>query len=239
MWTLLLLPAALARPPIPDAVQAIRPYRPLREAWGIPPISDQDRARAAAGETVVGLVRDGEGQGRAWAVTEMDAPVEDLWAVLLDEERFVRQTLGGRTWRLEGEPCGPDRLALVQVPVPLVADRWWMVRYRVAEDLLVRSHGAARELSWVEERDLPSDLDRGAFPFLEEGVQVPFSRGAWFLVDLPLGRTWVEYHLSAGLGPLPEGAVPVLLQALRRTLRNLEDAATLMGSLSPCEGRMP
>ncbi len=231
---LLLLAPSLTAAPVPStpAVQrdaeAVAPLRPSRLAAPVPLPSPEAYARASAGEIVTGLAPGGPGEPhRAWAVAVLEVSADALWAAVNDELGFAREAWGGVGWVVDGRACADGRASLVTMPIPVVADRWWVVRYRHNPGLELRSDGGVRELSWVEEPGAERWIGTAQQPELEGARQVTISRGAWLLVALDSGHTLVEYQLQSDAGgSLPASAAAVFCAAaIENTLRAMEARA--------------
>jgi len=202
--------------------------RPLRLADPVPLPAAGSYGRAAAGEIVTGLVQGAPGEPhRAWAVAVLDVPVDSLWAAVNDELGFADEAWGGRGWVVDGQACADGRASLVTLPVPILPDRWWVVRYRQNPTLERRSDGTLRELSWREEPDGLGWATPGQRAAVEGGREVAISRGAWLLIALDEQRTLVEYQLQSDAGgSLPQTAAAAFCaSAIRNTLRAMEARA--------------
>ncbi len=188
----------------PDAVRVAASLRSLRLA-ALPSPPETAYARALLGEVVTG-VEDTEGPRRVWGVTVLDVPIGDFWGAINDEEGKVRYTASDHMALLKGEPCGPRRTVFQYAGGGALTDRWWVVDQRVNLPLAERSAGQVRELVWRSVEDARPLMGAATAKLADEGMQIPFTEGAWLLVDLGDGRTLVEYSSRTDPGGwVPDG----------------------------------
>ena len=114
----------------------------------------------------------------------------------------------------------------MELPIPLIADRWWITEQRIAPQLQLASQGAVRELSWRQIED-PPPLSPAQKEHYAALVQVPKTKGAWFLVELDKDHTLAEYHSEIDPGGyLPEGPTSSLaVLGLEQTFTAMEHYA--------------
>jgi len=157
---------------------------------------DPANIRKAAGGTIVtGL--DGR---RAWGVAVLDVPIGKLWAGLNDETRHPGYTPVTYSELLTGKVCESGRSVLQFLPVPVVADRWWIGHLRSNAALARASGNSVRELSWKSTVDPAEVTSESGKKMIGEGVPIGSTRGAWFLVAIDQFSTYVEYYSNTDPG---------------------------------------
>lgn len=216
----------------PDAVRTAAALRSLRLA-PVPPPPETAYAAALSGEVVTG-VEDVSGPRRVWGVAVLDVPISDFWAAINDEEGKVRYTASDHQSLLAGEPCGPRRTVFQYAGGGALTDRWWVVDQRINLPLQERSQGQVRELTWRSVAEPRPLMDARTAALADAGMQIPFTEGAWLLVDLGDGRTLVEYSSRTDPGGwIPEGLGASF--AAGGLQDNLEAMATLARSGPACK----
>lgn len=198
MLTIALFTVAQAMP--------LEDLRPLREGANAPALEASVYDRATAGETVTGIAFvDGVAAGRAWGVTVMDLDVVSVWMAINDNDGYVGQLANLTASQVIAGPAhGHGRLLFQRMDVPVVRDRWWVVRESHNGELFRASEGAAWEVSWRSVAQ-PS-LDGDVAALTAGGQSVEWTEGAWLLVPLGPDRTLVEYYAwSDPGGSLPAG----------------------------------
>ncbi len=184
---------------------AVMDYRALRLTTGAPRLSDDVYAKVAAGEIVTGLETvEGHKARKAWGVGIVDAPISKYWGAVNDDRAKVEYTKLDHLELLEGEYCGSRRTVFQYLGVTLMTDRWWVVEQLQNSVLSERSGGLIREVTWKSLDDGPARLTEASKELADGGMQIPFTEGAWLLVDVGDGRTLVEYYAWSD----PGGAVP-------------------------------
>lgn len=203
------LDPALADPPTTlDArlaeAEQLREQRLLRERWRP---SEATYAAALRGEQVTGIEGD-DGPRRVWVVTVLDVPLPRFWAAINDDRSKVKFTRLDFLALVEGQYCGAQRKTFQYAGGGVLTDRWYVLDQRMNTSLSAASEGRVRELMWRSVADVDALLAPEVKRWAEQGLQVPFTEGAWYLVDLGDGRTLVEYSsrtdpggwVSNGLG---------------------------------------
>mgnify|MGYP000998028898 CR=1 FL=1 len=180
-----------------------------------------------SGKVVTGVVSvEGSAHKKAWGVAVLQAPIERLWAAINDDSSKVEHTQLDYLEILEGKVCQAPRRVFQFLPVPLLADRWWIVNVRYNEALHRATNGRVREQSWATDgrTDLPTP---GTQAWGAKGIPVGFTRGSWLLVDLDGQSTLVEYYTWAD----PGGSIPAGIansfadDGIEGTLRTMERLA--------------
>lgn len=200
-------------------------WQGMRMATEAPHVPDGAYDRARDGKVVTGLDDvPGSRLRKAWGVAVVPVSIDAMWAAINDNASKTRLTKIRHVELLEGTPCTDDRLVFQYLDVRWLTDRWWVVRQRWNTSLWQRSEGRVRELFWrSEEVALPAGANRWA----QGGIPLPFTEGAWMLVDLGEGRTLVEYFSWSD----PGGAIPARL-ASRFAAGGIEDTLEAMVTLA-------
>ena len=199
--------AAVAGAVTPEALAArlaeIEPQRALRIQASAPAPSEADLRKAASGAVVTRLLSAKNGtRAQGFAVVPMS--IGTFWAALNDETRHPGYTAIGYSELVKGRPCSSGRRVLQFLPVPMLADRWWIGVLTKNGKLMSSSGGAVRELAWrssVDTSEITTESGRG---IIEKAQPIGFSRGAWLLVALGEHDTYVEYYLHSD----PGGSIP-------------------------------
>lgn len=230
IFTLLLalLGLALAVPPATvDArlaeAEALREQRLLRERWRP---SAATYASALSGQIVTGIEGE-EGPRRVWVVAVLNVSLPRFWAAINDDRSKVKFTRLDYLALVEGQYCGAHRKTFQYAGGGMLTDRWYVLDQRMNTALSAASEGRVRELMWRSVQEVDGLLQPEVRTWADQGLQVPFTEGAWYLVDLGDGRTLVEYSSRTD----PGGWVPDSVGAaageatLEENLRNLERLA--------------
>ncbi len=204
MTVLLLAVTTGSAATVAEGRQLAAPYRGERLLGSLPAIPEETWARVEAGEIVTGTADTGAKFKRVWAVGVVDVAIGHFWAALNDDQSKPEFSSLTHVELLSGAPCASGRVVFQYLDVSLMGDRWWVVRQTANTALAERSGGKVREMSWASLDDGATHLNEAARGWAEKGSQVPFTEGAWFLVDLGDGRTLVEYVASSD----PGGMVP-------------------------------
>jgi hypothetical protein len=208
----------------PEQVEArlaeIAPLRPQRIEANAPVIDTANIRKAAGGAIVSGL----EGR-RAWGVAVLSVPIGQLWAGLNDETRHPGFTAVEYSELLSGKPCESGRAVLQFLPVPVVADRWWIGHLRSNAALARASGNSVRELAWKSTVDPAEVTSASGKKIIGEGVPIGSTRGAWLLVAIDRFSTYVEYYSNTDPGAgvpssissrLAVGGVKSAIEAMQR-----------------------
>lgn len=202
----LLWASPLARAVSPDALVTrlaeVQEERQLRIQTAAPVPSESDVRKAASGAVVTGLV-DGGGT-RAYGIAVVPLSIGVFWSALNDETRHPGYTAIGYSELLSGRPCASGRRVLQFLPVPMLADRWWIGVLTKNAKLMQASGGSVRELSWQSSVDAAEVTSDSGKKILTQAQPIGFSKGAWFLVALDEFDTYVEYFSNSD----PGGNVP-------------------------------
>ena len=185
-------------------------WRPLRRGGTAPQISQAEITRAFAGEIVAGIeVVENIKAGKGYAIGVFDVPIGRLWRGVCDEDHHAGALKVDRSEIVEGAARADGRTLFQYLDVPIVSDRWWLVQLSFNERLYGVSQSRAWELSWVDRQGDGALKNRLGPRYTGKGVGVAWTKGAWLLIDLGNGRTFIEYHTWSD----PGGRYP---SALRR-----------------------
>ena len=217
MWiTVVAASAADLSADIAAALEAAAPLRAQRLSTVVPALGPSAYAEAAAGKVAVGIDKvDGHAARLGWGVGVIDAPIGAVWAGINDETRHGDLLPLSHVELLSGSPCADRRTALMVLPLPVVADRYWVNENRYATKLATASNGSVRELVWSSVDDPAARVTSEAGTAAIAGlVPMTFNRGAWLLIALPEGKTLAEYHswVDPG-GSVPAGAASAFATA--------------------------
>lgn len=224
--TLLVTLAANAGPP--TILQDLSAWRPHRMTATAPTIPASAYEAALNGEITSGIevvpeVKAAKGYG----VSVVNAPIATVWKAVADEDHHANALPISHSMTVQGQARSPDHTVFQYMDVPLLTDRWWLVRIRYNAALYAASGGRAWELTW-EDRLKDADLRNAINPTLvEDGMPIAWSKGAWLLVDLGDGRTLIEYHTwSDPGGNVPAGpASRFAAGEVKNNLRSIADFA--------------
>ncbi len=194
LFTAALLSHAAAAEPVPSELEA---WRSQRIAVNPPRISSAAIQRALAGEAVHGVETDG-GPGRGWVVQKVDLAVEALWGAIVDNDHQAEFFQIDQSKVIGGNPT--DRYTFQLLELPVVTDRWWVVRQRFNSSLYQASEGRVWEVSWIDHLEDTELLSTLSLP--SGSMPVVGAEGSWFLVDLGNDQTLVEYYCWTDIGGL-------------------------------------
>jgi len=205
LW-LCFLVAALAVSPetVEQRLAEVASLRSMRLVRSAPPISATNVRIAAQGNVVSGV-----SNGRAWGATVADLPIGKLWAGLNDETRHPGYTAVSYSELLSGRRCEGGRAVLQYLPVPMVADRWWIGHLRNNGSLDRETGGSVRELVWQSSVDPAEITSASGRKIIEGAVPIVSSKGAWLLVAIDPYSTWIEYYAKTD----PGGGMPSSLRS--------------------------
>lgn len=222
---------------IEQRLAEVAPLRAGRMVKSAPPIPAELWARVAEGKVVTNVVPvEGHASKKAYGIAVLDTPIERLWAAVNDDSSRVEYTQLSYAELLEGETCKSGRKVLQFLPLPVVADRWWIANMRTNVGLQRASKGRIRELAWKGSFDLHDLKTTTAREQVENGVPIEFTEGSWFLIDLDGSRTILEYYAwSDPGGSLPKGLVSSMAaKNVGDLIKSMEQLAQL-GSRCPIE----
>ena len=206
MFLAMTLTAALTAHGHPSTLMVeLQRWKPHRLCSNAPDIPASAYQTALNGTTTSGIeVVEDIKAAKGYGVAVIDVPIATLWKAVTDEDHHANALPISHSKTIEGTPRSPNHTIFQYMDIPLLTDRWWVVRIRYNAELYTKSNGRAWELVW-EDRIKETDLRRHLDPdLLEDGMPIAWSKGAWLLVDIGGGRTLVEYHTWSD----PGGNVP-------------------------------
>jgi len=204
MLLLLLAPTASAAT-VPEQVEAVARWRADRFAQDAPAIDPSVYARVATGQIVTGIERvPGVAAAKGWVVGILDQGVERVWMALNSEDHAAGRYGLSISTVLQGDARRSGRLVFQLMPLPIVTDRWWMVREQMNGRLYTESGGRLWELASTDATD-PEHLRGTSWASVAADAQpVAWTRSAWLLLPLQDGRTLGEFYSWTD----PGGALP-------------------------------
>ena len=198
----------------------IEAHRDLRIEGSAPIPTDGDLRKVAGGAIVTGLLDSSNGS-KAYGAAIVDLPIANFWAALNDETRHPGYTAVAYSELVSGRVCGSGRKVLQYLPVPMLADRWWIGVLTKNSRVQTASGGAVRELAWSSTTDDALIVTESGRSMIAKAQPIGFSRGAWFLVALDERTTYVEYYLHTDPGGrIPSGMASMF--ASRGVRENIE-----------------
>ena len=206
MIALLSLWASLAFAVDADTLETrIAEVAPLRD-WRVyqaPAPSSSDIRKAAGGSVVTGLVSSNTGS-KAYGVAVVPVGIGRFWAALNDETRHPGYTAVEYSELIDGSVCRSGRRVLQYLPVPMLADRWWIGIITTNSKISAQSGGAVRELSFASSTDASEVTSASGQKMINNATALGFSKGGWLLVAVDDRHTYVEYFLHTD----PGGRIP-------------------------------
>jgi len=181
-------------------------WRPMRPGGTAPKISLSEIKNAFGGEIVAGIeVVENIKAGKGYAIGVFNVPISKVWRGVCDEDHHAGSLKVSRSETVEGQPRAHGHTLYQFLDVPIVSDRWWLVQMSFNDRLFASSGSRAWELSWVDRQQDQALKQRLGADYTRKGVGVAWTKGAWLMVDLGNGKTFVEYHTWSD----PGGKVPV------------------------------
>jgi len=212
-----------------------RPHRMTETAPNIPESAYQTALDGdiAAGIEVVEDIKAAKGYG----VVVVDVPIATLWKAVTDEDHHANVLPITHSKTVEGAPRSANHTVFQFMDIPVLTDRWWVVRIRYNSALYSASSGRAWELVWTDRIKEPALRTKLDADLIDDGIPLAWSKGAWLLVDLGGGRTLIEYHTwSDPGGSVPAG--PASRFAAGEVKNNLRSISSFVRTHTPtCAGR--
>ena len=180
----------------------LHPQRLIAEA----PLPKADEIRRSLeGQTPTGTRRvEGIDAVQGYGLHVFDIPIQHVWMAINDTPHQLGFTPVDRTETIAGTARKDGRVSYQLLEIPVIPDRWWVVRTENNGPLFDRTHGQVWEMGWVDATSDAAIVARVAPELQSLGVPVGFARGSWLLVDLG-GTTWAEYYVWTD----PGGNLPV------------------------------
>lgn len=199
-----------------DEVAAMRDWR----VYQAPAPSSADVRKAATGSVVTGLLSTDTGS-KAYGVAVVPVDIGTFWAALNDETRHPGYTAVSYSELVSGSVCRSGRKVLQYLPVPMLADRWWVGVLTMNGKIQSQSGGAVRELAFTSSVDASLVTSPSGQKMMANASPIGFSKGGWLLVAVDDRHTYVEYflHTDPG-GRIPSGMASMF--ATKGVRQNIE-----------------
>jgi hypothetical protein len=172
-----------------------------------PKVTFEAHSKIAKGDIITGVEKI-DSQPTGWGVTIFPYPIDQVWRGLNHEENHVNLSPVSQTSIIKGESCGKIRHVFMQLPIPLLDDRWWVTEQSTNTDLEIKSLGKVRELVWskIETNVSQEYIAQGIIqPF---GIEVEETRGSWIVYEMNENETIGIYHSYVDPGGyIPAGPV--------------------------------
>jgi hypothetical protein len=178
------------------------------------------------GEIITGVEpMSGHSSKIGWGMGVFDVDIERFWAALNNGDQHAGYTPVNYTELVEGKPCTDKRKIFMTLPIPILPDRWWVTQTNINPALQKSSQGRVREMSWQNIKSPQKLLSDALKERTMDKIQIPFSQGAWVLIDLGEGYTLGEYHTWAKAGGnVPNGLTSIFVQkSIIKTMNAMEE----------------
>lgn len=218
-------------------VHEVAELRAGRLAAQTPSISDDDYRKAAT-SVVTGVQKiEGHAAKLGWGVGVVDVGIDAFWAALNDETRHGELSALAHVELVAGAACADRRKVLMVLPLPMIADRYWVNENRYNPALQASSGGRMRELVWTSVADPASEpLSAAGKAAIDGLVPVAFNRGAWLLIAVDDGHTLAEFTSWVD----PGGSIPASGASMFATAGIVDTFANMASyarrSPQPCAG---
>ena len=187
-------------------VRDLNQWKAQRTSATAPDIPASEYQKALNGDVVTGIeVVPDVKAAKAYGLAAFNIPIETLWKAIADEDHHAGNLPVTHSKTIDGSPRRNDHTVFQYIDVPILADRWWLVRIRYNDALYKTSSGRAWELWWTDRLKEPALKARLDKDVIDDGMPIEWSKGAWLLVDIGNGKTLIEYHTWSD----PGGSVPV------------------------------
>ena len=204
IWTVCIGLASGA--PVDTLTSELERWKAHRSPDTVPDIHGSEYARALSGEIVVGTeVVEGFKAVKSYGLIAVDLPIGIVWKAVADKDHHAHHLSVSHSKTVDGTPRSSDHTIFQFLDIPILANRWWLVRIRYNETLYTASNGRAWELWWSDRNQEPELRSRLDSSLLDDGIPIAWSKGAWLLVDLGNNTTLIEYHTWSD----PGGSIPV------------------------------
>jgi len=209
-WIAMCLASAADAADVDQVLQRVtetREHRGLRLTPDAPSVQEDEYREAASGKIVTGVKpAAGAGVGKAYGVAVVDLPIGDLWSAVNDTEGQKPYSRMAYVEVVKGSKCESGRTILQVLPLPMVADRWWISDLTMNRALHQASQGRMREMSWESTNDRSAVTSEEGKKHIEAGTPVASSVGGWLLIDIDGSSTLIEYTMSTDPGGwIPSG----------------------------------
>jgi hypothetical protein len=219
---------------VAEEIAELQEFRSLRGADRAPEISAQTYEQALKGPVSGIHFVEGVNAAQGWGVAVYDLPIEQVWQGLVSENEHAGATPVSVSKVIKGTPHADGRLLFQFMPLPLVTDRWWIVKLNHNKQLYEASSGRMWELFWTDDLNPAHIKGTPNEAIADDGMPVAWTKGAWLLARLSGERTLVEYFAwSDPGGRLPAGPASRFAGgAVKDTLSSMQEFARGMKTRS-------
>ena len=191
-----------------ERTQGLRVHR---QANKLPTIPLETYAQVSINHIVTGLTDVGDDAKVGWGVGIFPVSIEEMYAALNEEVQHVPSSPVNVTEVIQGTACTNGRVVFMNLPIPMLSDRWWVTTQGTSPEIRRVSQGQMAELTWntipnFTVSNLPSHLQHHTV----DGVHVQESSGGWLLIK----STTRTPSVNTILGLTQTGISPQALQAL-------------------------
>ena len=207
---------SLDGPGLAAHLDSLAPRLTERQGGALPELTKSDWDRLAAGGSVIKQqTLEGTDMLGATVFTVTDVAAWRIWLAICDRdhhEEFMPHIREGVCL----EDQGHSRLVYQYLSLPGIRDRHWVIRTRTNGPLWRATEQTVWESSWSLEPDADALIDhyvelgrieKVSADAAELAIVTPRNDGCWLLVDLPDGRTFIDYQDLSDIG----GRVPAWL----------------------------
>lgn len=187
------------------AIERTQQLRVHRQANKLPNIPRSVYTQVSTNNIVTGLTDVGEDAKVGWGVGIFPVPIEEMYAALNEEVQHVSSSPVDVTEIIQGAACEDGRVVFMNLPIPMLSDRWWVTTQGTSPVIRKQSQGQMAELTWDTIPNLvPSNLPSHLQIHTTDGVHVQDSSGGWLLIKIDDTHTLGEYHSWSN----PNGYIP-------------------------------
>jgi len=191
-----------------------------------PKIPETEYQKATRGKVMTGIQEvEGFKSKKVYGVAVVDVPIAKIWAAVNDDLGKVQHTKLEYAEIVAGKACSSGRRVFQYLPLPMVANRWWISDFQENQPLQIVSSGRVREVRWkTTSKNVPTET---AKKWAKKGMPVEFNEGGWLLIDVDGKTTIIEYYAwSDPGGYLPAGLTNSLAEGgIKHTVKAVESLA--------------
>lgn len=212
--------------PVLAVVQGFRKHRACKAAPRIP--VSAYRAVSTSGIQSDIQAEEGHEVAKAWGLSLVALPVEQLWMAVNDEESYPGTLPVTVSEVFLGKPHQDGRHVFQKMSLPgPFADRWWIIRKNAGAEIYTRSEGRLWEACAQNATDVNLLKGKPQTRHLAGSEPVNWTYAAWTLIPLSENLTLVEYFTWTDPGgSLPAGPASRFASgAVKRTMAKIEELA--------------
>jgi hypothetical protein len=184
----------------------IAEWTPHRLSKSAPKITQKQVAEALSGGIVTGVeVVEQIKAGKGYAMGVFDIPIDVLWRGVSDEDHHAEFMAADISKTVDGVARRDGHTLFQYMKMPIISDRWWVVRMNFNGALYKSTSGKVWEVVWNDRQKDQALIDSLDPSMISEGIPIEWAKGSWLLVDLGAGKTFVMYHTWSD----PGGRIPV------------------------------